>query len=825
MIANGPKPPIGQTDFKQIREDGLLYVDKSGLVGEVLQDVAQVILLPRPRRFGKSLNLSMLRYFFEKTQPDGRNAELFHGLAVQDDRETWAHLGRYPVLFLTFKDVRMPDFRGTLDAVREVVRQAFEEHRYLLDLGVLPGETADRFRMHLRGEGSEAAVYGALPDLVGRLARFHEQRVIVLIDEYDTPIQHGYLQGFYGEVTRLFRNLFSSLLKDNADLFKGVLTGILRVARESLFSGLNNLAVRSLLEDRYASRFGFTEDEVRSVLRLGDGAPIPPQVRHWYDGYCFGGRSIYNPWSVVGYAESGKLGAYWANTSSNELIRKLLQGSGVAYSVEMETLLAGESIDDIALDDNIVLRDIGQQPGALWSFLVMSGYLKATDLVASGVEVRGTLTIPNREVHDVYRKVFREWLDRSLGNRGAGGDVREALLSGDAPALERLLGDVLRNVVSFHDTARPAEVLYHVLLLGLLAHLDATHEVRSNRESGLGRADILVRPRQRGRPGAVLEVKVASGDAPADVDRAASAALGQIRERDYAAECRSAGADPIHEYAVVCRCKRVWVRTAGSAGLVLVVNFFSDQPMKLPDELEGWRRRNVPDPQSPPERGWPSPWDAESWQQAVATIEEATAELAQERGAVAVLFRGLPALAVALGRLLKRSGARPVSLYQFMEDAARWACWFPDGGSESKLPDSEPPQPVLVQQREGGRGLLVALDGTFRVSPASMTDAWNSGAFQMACRVPALAPGEAIRDAEEARSRVAALALTLAALRDEAVGDLHLLLRIPAALAMALGWRLEPRQFGRVVLYQYDARSDSQRPVLELDHDGVHVAA
>ncbi|MCP4593036.1 MAG: AAA family ATPase, partial [bacterium] len=359
-----PKPPIGYSDFRELRENGRLYVDKSGLISDIVQDPAQVILFPRPRRFGKTLNLSLVRYFFERRQQD--LSPLFEDLEVWGDGDARQHFQRYPTIFVTFKDVAARDFHGTLEGVREVVRQTYESHRYLLDAGSLTSEQADRYRLHLRAEASEVVLCGALRDLAELLVSHHGERVLVLIDEYDTPIQQG-----HDQVVTLFRNLFSALLKDNANVYRGILTGIFRIARESLFSGLNNLAVRSLLDSAYSKSFGFTEDEVAWVIKGTTQTVLDDELRAWYDGYCFGGEVIYNPWSVLCYAETGKLQAHWASTSSNELIRKLILGRGLTLASQIEILLRGGTIDK-SIDENVVLRDLDHKTDGLWRFLTFS---------------------------------------------------------------------------------------------------------------------------------------------------------------------------------------------------------------------------------------------------------------------------------------------------------------------------------------------------------------------------------------------------------------------------------------------------------------------
>jgi hypothetical protein len=431
----------------------------------------------------------------------------------------------------------------------------------------------------LLGEITEEDCRRSLRELSDYLARHHGRRVVILIDEYDTPIQSGYLNGFFDEVTLFFRNFFSAALKDNPSLFKGVLTGVLRVARENLFSGLNNIIVSSILHDRrYATSFGFTEAEVAGVLDRArpDGAPAeqaaalpahaPPrldEIRAWYDGYLFGGEVIYNPWSILNYVATGALRPYWVNTASPDLLQDLIARRGLGLSSETEALLRGEPVE-ARIDENIVLRDLDQQPEALWSFLLFSGYLTPRSVREELGEIIASLAIPNLEVRLAFRDLFRSWLRRGLPERRHAEGLLRALLEGDAPSLEALLERLLVTVMSYQDPAgREPEKLYHGFILGLLVQLEGEYDVRSNRESGLGRADVLVRPRAPGHPGVVLELKVPQrGETP---EQALLAAARQVRDRRYAAELVAAGAAPVHELVAVFDGKRAWVRPVDEA--------------------------------------------------------------------------------------------------------------------------------------------------------------------------------------------------------------------------------------------------------------------
>ena len=538
------RAPLGHSDFQKLRGANATYVDKTSLVVDILDDPHEVLLLPRPRRFGKTLNLSTLRAFLERTDDD--RTDLFEGLEVWRSEEARRHFQRYPVVFLTFKDVKAHTFDDCLAGVRALVGQEVLRHSRALDQAGLEGLEAEACRQLRDGRADKVTLWSSLRHLTAWLSRATGERAVVLIDEYDMPIHAGYSHGYYDEATEFFRNFLSGGLKDNPHLFRGVVTGILRVARESIFSGLNNLAVHSLLSRRFATAFGFTEAEVEQLADLAGAKNGTDDLRRWYDGYLFGGEVVYNPWSVLSYLANPDDGyvPYWVSTSSNDLLRDLLTRGGLGDPAHLETLLSGGGVDR-RIEENIVFRDLDRRPGAVWSLLLFSGYL-----------------IPNREVRTVWRTTFLDWLEAGLGGQSAVRALFSALLAGDADTFGRYLTDLLRDTLSYHDVAGPRrERIYHAFIAGLLVHLGDEYEVRSNRESGYGRYDVMVLPKAAGRPGVVLELKVPAEDE--DVEGALDAARRQLAEREYAAELRARGAEPVHELAVVFDGKRAWVRGAG----------------------------------------------------------------------------------------------------------------------------------------------------------------------------------------------------------------------------------------------------------------------
>ncbi|MBK8251762.1 MAG: AAA family ATPase [Polyangiaceae bacterium] len=559
-----PRPiPIGTDDFREVREAGFDYIDKSDLIRQILDRAGvKVFLFPRPRRFGKTLNLSMLRCWFEKT--DTNLSHLFEGLSVWQAGEKYrAHFQRYPVIHFNFKGSKGATFEATLGAIRKKIVDLYKTHRALLDGGRLDEVAARRYRQILEGTAEQTLYEGALLDLSEYLHAHHGEKVVILIDEYDEPIHAGHVNGYGAQILDFMRTFLGEGLKSNVHLHKAVVTGILRVAKENLFSGLNNLDVYTLLARQFNTCFGFTEAEVAAFAERHGRGDKMEDIRLWYNGYVFGGEVIYNPWSVCNYLQRGDETPkpYWLSTSSNDLVRELLELYAFELQPVFESLLDGGSLE-VTLDENVVLSDIRRSPGALWSLLVFSGYLKAEELPpdALGTSIY-KLSIPNREIRGVYSTTFRGWMEQRL--RESGGNLAAltgALLSGDAETFEEELQAFVTNILSYHDpgTFRPERV-YQGFLVGLLAVLEPGHQVRSNRESGSGRPDVLIRPTQPGKPGVVLELKVAK-PAKKTLEQALDEGIAQLQTGSYDAELRAAGATPVHRFAVAFDGKVVRVR-------------------------------------------------------------------------------------------------------------------------------------------------------------------------------------------------------------------------------------------------------------------------
>lgn len=557
-----PKFRTGTDDFKELIDDGGYFVDKSLLIREVITG-SKVTLLPRPRRFGKTLNMTMLRYFFEHSAADRRG--LFAGLAIGDDAACMAQQGQYPVIHLSLKDIKGKDWPEAQAAIADRLSFLVAEHADVID-------SLDRVRQgeveSIRDKTASLSVLKAsLKNLITYLHRHHGQPVVVLIDEYDSPVIEAWNKGYYAEMIDFMRSWLGGGLKHEyaPALYRAVVTGILRVARESIFSGLNNLKVASLLQPGpFADKFGFTQAELDRVLTDFALPELAEPMQAWYNGYDFGGHTIYNPWSVINCIENhpAPIGPQWLNTASNDLIHAELEAGGLELKRDLEKLLAGEELR-YPLREHTIFDDIGKDRQGIWSFLVFSGYLKAEDPVMDPLSDTHAyrLAIPNREVRAVYRDFVARWY-RSL-DFSATRDMLASLLGDRIAVFEGHLTELVRNLVSCHDVARYPEAAYHALVLGLLAYLRQIYEIRSNPESGYGRADIIMRPKTADYPLAfIIEFKVIPADA--DLEAAAGVVRAQIEDRAYAAALHEAGVRPEHlrRLTIIVSGKRVAVRAA-----------------------------------------------------------------------------------------------------------------------------------------------------------------------------------------------------------------------------------------------------------------------
>ncbi|MCP4104091.1 MAG: AAA family ATPase [Desulfobacteraceae bacterium] len=548
------KLPIGKSDFKTLIDDACYYVDKTHFINEITEVSADVLLIPRPRRFGKTLNLSMLRYFYEKSEED--RGSLFDGLMIRDDEVFEKHQGKYPVIWLTFKDVKELSWDQMYRRLTNILRDEFLRHSALLKSDMLAESERNYFESILNGKAEQPDYADALRYLSRFLRKYHNKRAVILIDEYDTPIHTAYTGGFYREAVNFMRNLLSGGLKDNEHLFKGVVTGILRIARESVFSDLNNLAVYTLLEEEFNSAFGFTDDEVKCLLKKYSLPDRYDEVSFWYNGYLFGGRVIYNPWSVLNYAASraGKPRAYWVNTGSTDIIDRLATVGGRELREELGQLLEGSAVTK-PVYDNIAMKDLEKRDDLLWSLMLFSGYLKSSrDPVHRNYY---ELKIPNEEVRTVYEYMIEGWFAEKIGSDQPE-QMLKALEKGEVKLFEQTLRQIVLRIMSYHDFSGVPEKVYHALVLGMLVWMSGRYEIRSNRESGYGRYDLMLKPKDLNRQGIIIEFKkVYEDETHEDV---LDQALKQIEDKEYAAELEAAGVKDILKIAVVFQGKKLWVK-------------------------------------------------------------------------------------------------------------------------------------------------------------------------------------------------------------------------------------------------------------------------
>jgi hypothetical protein len=535
------KLPIGYDNFRKVVENQLDFVDKSLFIKEIIDNRhVEVAVITRPRRFGKTFNLSMLHHYFAKEVNGESTDGLFDRLKIMDTGEEYLqHQGKYPVIFITFKEVKGMDFKQAHAQLASLMSDIYSEHKILLSSPKLDDLDKKNFNLILERQGSEQELTAALKNLTRYLAHHYGVKPWLLIDEYDTPIQASYVYGYYEPMINLMRNLFGSVLKTNSYLHRAVITGILRIAKESLFSGLNNVMVYSMLRSEYGQHFGFTEDEVDGLLKKYGLEKNSAEFKTWYNGYQAGDAIVYNPWSVTNcIGNQGKLMPYWVNTSDNLLIRNLLTGSNTSFKEQFELLLQNQTVEYL-IDENTVFGDLKINTSAAWSLLLMAGYLKVVSQRLTAQGLWCTLKIPNQEVKDLYRQIIEQWL---AGDRDIlwYNQFLEHLLSGNLELFERGMRQILERTVSVHDTAHDPEAFYHGLMIGLTASLyqSDNYEIQSNRESGYGRYDYMIFSRDQNKLTLILEFKKVDNvrgikKLEGNLIAAAKHALQQIDEKKY----------------------------------------------------------------------------------------------------------------------------------------------------------------------------------------------------------------------------------------------------------------------------------------------------
>ena len=501
---------IGYDDFGEVRTNQLNFVDKTLFIKEVIDSKnIKVSVITRPRRFGKTFNLSALHYFLAPEVNQIKTKKLFDSLKIAetDNGSYMQYQGKFPVIFISFKGVKAENYDVAYSKLYTLIVNVFNEYDYLEQSDKLSKNDKKMFQRILNKKANHAEIEDSLSFLTAILFKYYGVKPWLLIDEYDTPIQAGYLHNYYKEIVGLMRGMFGAALKTNPYLERAVITGVLRVAKESLFSGLNNVVVYSLLQPEYSQHFGFTEGEVSDLLMQANMIDKETEVKKWYNGYVFGGRVVYNPWSIANYLSSSELlKPYWVNTSDNHLIKTLLIESNTEFKKQFELLLQDKTIEK-SIDENMVFGDLKNNSQAAWSLLVMSGYLKPiTTTLIEGI-TRCALAIPNFEVKVLYRTIVQGWL-----SNGHGTDWYQSfltyLLDGDIARFVENFGQVLAQTISVHDVAHNPEAFYHGFMLGLAAGLDQKqYELKSNRESGTGRYDIVIIPKNISKPAIILEIK------------------------------------------------------------------------------------------------------------------------------------------------------------------------------------------------------------------------------------------------------------------------------------------------------------------------------
>ncbi len=511
MAAKKKKIRLGCSDFKGVIESNAYYVDKSLFIEKVIKSNSDVMLIPRPRRFGKTLNLSMLRYFFDIREPE--NQKLFEKLNIwQRDEEIKSKQGKYPVIYISFKDVKANNWEDCYAHIKNAIYKLFSHHRYLLNSEILYLEEIELYKKVLNRTADRGDYQSSIEYLSEYLYRYHKEKVIILIDEYDAPIQSAY-QDYYEDAVDFMRGLMSGAFKDNSNLYKAVITGILRVSKESIFSGLNNIGVFSITKNKFADDFGFDETEVKELLSYYSIDVPFEEVEAWYDGYKFGNISdIYNPWSILNFVsdcqEEGKINfvAHWVNTSSNSLIKNLINDKeNTSVRSDILKLLNNESIEK-SIEENFVFRDLENRKDLIWTLFLFSGYLTIDKPLS---RKSYAIKIPNYEVKTIFQDIVLTWFDADIKvEYGLLKKMANSLVSNDLTTFERVFREVMGDTFSYYDTTKTNEYVFHAYLLGLLVIKGDDYVLKSNRESGDGRYDIMLIPKEiKGHNGVVIEIK------------------------------------------------------------------------------------------------------------------------------------------------------------------------------------------------------------------------------------------------------------------------------------------------------------------------------
>ena len=572
---NENRAGLGYQDFEEVRTQHIFYIDKTDFIREWWEYADKVTLITRPRRFGKTLNMSMTECFFSNKYKD--RSDLFEGLSIWEEQSPDGEYkyrklqGTYPVIFLSFANVKAATYKEMLFKITEVITDLYNKSDYLLENNLLNEKEQKYYQKIEPGMNSELAT-GAIRSIAGFMQRYYDQKVIIILDEYDTPMQDAWISGYWEETVGFFSGLFNSTFKTNEYLERGLITGITRVARESIFTGMNNLDVITTTSDKYTTAFGFTEEEVFTALDNAGLGEQKQKVKRWYDGFIFGTRTdIYNPWSIVSFInKKGKYDTYWSNTSGNGLVNQLIQKGNPDIKQIMEDMLQGKSFE-AKIDEKIVFDQLNGSANAVWSLLLATGYLKVLsvrtlDTDEEGVGVEGdvwyTLTITNLETKRMFRKMVSDWFKNDT--EVYYNEFIKALLNDNVKKMNTFMNKVALNTFSSFDSGnKPSdqtepERFYHGFVLGMIVNLSDTYKVRSNRESGFGRYDVMIEPLDKTKKAYILEFKVLDSDEDEEtLEDTLANAHAQIEEKQYEAELISSGYLPeqIRKYGFAFRGK------------------------------------------------------------------------------------------------------------------------------------------------------------------------------------------------------------------------------------------------------------------------------
>lgn len=551
--------PIGVEDFKRLVDNGYYFVDKTLMIKELLENKETVNLFTRPRRFGKTLNMSMLQRFFEATEKS--NAYLFDGLKIAAYPEYMAYQGQYPVISVSLKSMKQASYTNAFYMYKNLIAKEYEKHKIILESNQILDSEKEVFQNIMEQRADQNVYLNSIRTLSDILAKYYKKNVIIFIDEYDVPLENAYHEGFYDDMTNLIRSCFESALKTNPSLEFAVLTGCLRVSRESIFTGLNNLKTYSITKNKFSQYFGFTQEEMQEILQNFSLEQYAETIAKWYDGYRFGLTEIYNPWSVLNcidsYLQNDMVACepYWSNTSSNRIVKRLIEESNERTKSMVEELINGTPIHTQIFED-VTYGTIDVNQDYIWSFLLFTGYLKIISCETVGDETYYDMVIPNVEIKSIYKNTIRSWFIDHV-NRDSRTDILESVIHADAEKLEDLLCTWLTNTISCFDEQ---ENYYHGFVTGLVSGFSG-YMVVSNRESGNGRFDLVVKQRSRWHHAAILEFKVV--EKYNQMTKACEDALRQIEEKDYEASLRDEQYENIAKLGI-CFCqKRCRVKSGG----------------------------------------------------------------------------------------------------------------------------------------------------------------------------------------------------------------------------------------------------------------------